>query len=294
MNRSVLGFTLIELSIVLVIIGLIVGGVLVGQDLISTATARAQVSQIEKYQTAVNTFRGKYGYLPGDIKDPEATQFGLAARDVYAGQGDGNGVIEGVSCEGSGCNAGTNITSGEIAVFWNDLGVAGLISEKLTTATQIFVPVSNGVAVSLYMPRATAGNENYIHVWSTGSVNYFAISSYTHMGWAMGDAYASMPVRQAAYIDTKIDDGLPQTGNVLAQYVTWESTHVGVTWAAGGTVNVGGWLATSTVGASPGAAAMASAASCYDNGNNAGAIMRYSLAQNGGAGTNCALSIRFR
>jgi prepilin-type N-terminal cleavage/methylation domain-containing protein len=54
------GFTLIELAIVLVIIGLIVGGILVGQDLINAAAVRAQVSQIEKYQTAVHTFQTKY------------------------------------------------------------------------------------------------------------------------------------------------------------------------------------------------------------------------------------------
>ena len=46
------GFTLIELSIVLVIIGLIVGGILVGQDLINAAAIRAQIAQVEKYQTA--------------------------------------------------------------------------------------------------------------------------------------------------------------------------------------------------------------------------------------------------
>ena len=48
------GFTLVELSIVLVIIGLIIGGVVVGRDLIDAATIRAQISQIEKYNTAVN------------------------------------------------------------------------------------------------------------------------------------------------------------------------------------------------------------------------------------------------
>ena len=51
------GFTLIELSIVLVIIGLIVGGILTGKDLIDSAQVRAQISQIEKYQTATQTFR---------------------------------------------------------------------------------------------------------------------------------------------------------------------------------------------------------------------------------------------
>ena len=55
------GFTLIELSILLVIVGLIVGGVLVGRDLIPAAGIRAQISQIEKYQSAVNAFRREYG-----------------------------------------------------------------------------------------------------------------------------------------------------------------------------------------------------------------------------------------
>src|SRR3982751_930235 len=80
------GFTLIELSIVLVIIGLIVGGVLVGQDLIRAAEVRATISQIEKYNTAVNTFRGKYNALPGDLNASTATAFGFLARGANAGQ----------------------------------------------------------------------------------------------------------------------------------------------------------------------------------------------------------------
>src|ERR1035438_2217859 len=89
-------FTLIELSIVLVIIGLIVGGVLVGQNLIAAAGVRATISQIEKYNTAVNTFRTKYNnQLPGDIDATDAAQFGFAARGPNPGQGDGNGIIQG-------------------------------------------------------------------------------------------------------------------------------------------------------------------------------------------------------
>lgn len=55
------GFTLVELSIVLVIIGLIIGGVMVGRDLIKTSEVRSQISQIEEFKTAVNTFKVKYG-----------------------------------------------------------------------------------------------------------------------------------------------------------------------------------------------------------------------------------------
>ena len=79
------GFTLIEMSIVLVIIGLIIGGVLLGRDLISAAAVRAQIAQIEKYNAAVNTFKGKYGYLPGDIPDPYASRFGFKARGTCLG-----------------------------------------------------------------------------------------------------------------------------------------------------------------------------------------------------------------
>src|ERR1700735_3583176 len=79
------GFTLIELSIVLVIIGLIVGGILVGQDLIKAAETRAQISQIEKYNSAVNTFRGKFGGLPGDLAVSTANRVGITPQLGCAG-----------------------------------------------------------------------------------------------------------------------------------------------------------------------------------------------------------------
>ena len=60
------GFTLIELSIVLVIIGLVVGGVLVGADLIKAAKIRSAVSDLDKITAAVNTFKLKYNCIPGD------------------------------------------------------------------------------------------------------------------------------------------------------------------------------------------------------------------------------------
>lgn len=117
------GFTLIELSIVLVVIGLIVGGILVGQNLINAAAVRATVTQIEKYNTAANAFREKYGYLPGDIPDPTASSFGFQARGAGRGNGDGNGILEmaGSCCYGQGGNGGEQL------VFWVDLSTARLI-----------------------------------------------------------------------------------------------------------------------------------------------------------------------
>ncbi len=97
-SAAIQGFTLVELAIVLVVIGLIAGGVLVGRDLINAAGVRAQVGQIEKYQTAVNAFRLKYNGLPGDLLASDAVQLGFVARAGGASDGDGNGLIEG------GCN----------------------------------------------------------------------------------------------------------------------------------------------------------------------------------------------
>jgi prepilin-type N-terminal cleavage/methylation domain-containing protein len=125
--RRQAGFTLIELSIVLVIIGLIVGGVLVGQDLIKAAEIRATVAQIEKYNAAVNTFKIKFNGLPGDLNSVNAAAFGFTGRDGSQGRGDGNGLIEGY-------NAGVvrEAFTQEAGILWNDLSVANLIDGNYT------------------------------------------------------------------------------------------------------------------------------------------------------------------
>src|ERR1700757_2208888 len=67
------GFTLVELSIVLVIIGLLVGGVLTGQSLIRAAELRSVTEQFQRYQAATMTFRDKYFAIPGDM--PNASKY---------------------------------------------------------------------------------------------------------------------------------------------------------------------------------------------------------------------------
>jgi prepilin-type N-terminal cleavage/methylation domain-containing protein len=234
------GFTLIELSIVLVIIGLMVGGVLVGQDLIRAAGARSQIAQIENYKTATNTFRGKYGYLPGDIPATAATQFGFAARGAFQGQGDGNGVLEG--CNQYGCRSdnstafGHYYNDGEGLLFWNDLGAAQLVNGRFSAGVMIPPSAANSNGISyvpqLYFPQSNINPAGYIVVWSGGvsssgsclvpsggpcwvqtGINHFSIVDPTVI-------YGSgmMTSRQAYSIDTKIDDGSPTTGKVQAKY----------------------------------------------------------------------------
>lgn len=65
-------FSLLELSIVLVIIGLLSAGILVGQSLIRAAELRSVTSDQQRYKTAINTFRDKYSALPGDMRNATA------------------------------------------------------------------------------------------------------------------------------------------------------------------------------------------------------------------------------
>lgn len=281
-------FSLIELSIVLVIIGLIVGGILTGRDLMQSAGVRAQISQIEKYHTAVNTFRGKYGYLPGDIPDTIASRFGFQSRGPDAGEGDGNGILEGPGAT-STTTYGYIQSKGENGVFWVDLSVAGLVDGSFNLAQSGGFPTVHPVTnIDTFFPRAKLERGNYVYVYSGGvgtdSLNYFGISAVTKIEdtpcTACVNSTPGMSVLEAYNIDKKADDGLPMSGKIRAFYLQeWPS------WPAGG----GGTGATSNV-----AATAASSTTCYDNGNSAGATLKYSTAQSSGNNINCALSFRFQ
>lgn len=94
------GFTLIELSIVLIVIGLVVGGVLVGRTLIYAAEIRSQIKQFQDYQIAFVTFQGKYGCIPGDCNNA-TTFFGTTdSLGNTINNGDGNGAVD---TENRGC-----------------------------------------------------------------------------------------------------------------------------------------------------------------------------------------------
>lgn len=290
-------FTLIELSIVLVIIGLLVGGVLVGRDLISAARIRSQISQIEKYQTAVNTFRVKYNYLPGDIPEPHASSLGFIARGSSPGQGDGNGIIQGN--DGATSSGGGLEAIGETTVFWADLSSAKLIDGNFTMASAtspsgVTLTPSSTPSFSAYFPKAKLERDNYLYVWSGGmsgtdSKNYFGLSKWTTIQQG-GSAYSSpaISVQEAYNIDKKIDDGMPQYGTATATYIS-DNAVPPVLWAAGG--GNSGASTAPNAGLPTTAATPYATTNCYDN-NNVVGVQTYSL-RNADI-LNCALSFRFQ
>ena len=207
------GFTLVELSIVLVIIGLIVGGVLAGQDMIRAAEIRSTISQIEKYNTAVNTFRDKYGNIPGDILSSDATRFGFAARTGAANRGDGDRLVEALP-------ANPMYLGHETELFWRDLSQVALIDNGFVTATDALANAGAAIAVGAldqFLPQASIGLGHYITVHSSAGRNYFQISRVTAVAATGAFTLENAMTPQTAFnIDDKIDDGSPLNGSAQA------------------------------------------------------------------------------
>ncbi len=214
------GFTLVELSIVLVIIGLIVGGVLSGRDMIRAAEIRSTISQMESFNTAVNTFRDKFGGVPGDIIASRAAQFGFTARSAtgtetgaaasFVGQGDGNRLVE-------ACDTGDVGFGCETLLFWRDLSDAEMVDDRYDTATDAYPAAA--VTIADYLPTAKLGQGNFIHVYPRGGRNTFLMSGVTTnaAGGAMTLSQNLTP-QTAFNIDDKLDDGTPLTGSILAVF----------------------------------------------------------------------------
>lgn len=261
------GFTLLELSIVLVIIGLLAGGVLVGQDLIKAAELRATTAQYEKFKTALNVFNVKYNGMPGDLYYRNAQRFGFFSTglDGTVGLGDGNRVLEDP-------DQSQGVQSGEPLIFWRHLTDAALVEGRFG-ATLNNGGDPDGTVVEDHVPTAKLGGGNYFMTYSDGYTNYFLITGLNSMA-ADYTAINRITPNEAYNLDQKLDDGLPISGIVRAR---------GGSDATPGDPN---W--------STATAASAARGDCVTGGANASATGSiYALNPTAGKAFACRLSLEF-
>lgn len=227
-NRNLLiAFSLVELSIVLVILGLLTGGILAGQSLIRAAELRSVASDYQRYSAAVNTFRDKYMALPGDMRNAtdfwgiaagttgrDATCYSVVSTDKATCNGNGNGRLF----------IDDNVTDSSRPEWfraWQHLANAGLVEGSYTGTAELPSP---GALPGKNIPAGRIGNTGFTLMsydatatntgWWAGRYDGFAFGIPNTSGGIREASGLVLKPEEAWGIDTKLDDGKPAYGLV--------------------------------------------------------------------------------
>jgi len=187
------GFTLVEIAIVLMIVGLLIGGILRGQELIQSARVRNIIDQKSAIQTAYIGFMDRYRMLPGDLTAPQAATVG-------------NGAVA------SAVNPGTGIITwgSEGILFFQNLTAAGFLS-----CGACMTVLGNGAATIANSPTNVYGG--LVTAGFVASVNANAggwLDTNAGLNRLILTTGESVPSQVLAEVDRKADDGVPGNGQL--------------------------------------------------------------------------------
>ncbi len=243
-NTITQGFTLLELTIVLIIIALIAGGIMTGRAMVRSAELQAVLREYSTYLKATKEFTEKYNQLPGDFSTAQTLwgappgwlgcpmgywSGGLSSEawdNTHTCNGDGNGRI------GASTNAGVLSSTHEWWQAWQHLSNAGLIDGKYSggvssTSTAgeaeltINVPSSKlttGGWTMFYMQQIA----DSANLWGEATGGYGHMLSFGKVGSGTYTRVGLITPSDALDIEKKIDDGKPGTGTVR----TWRTGYL--------------------------------------------------------------------
>jgi prepilin-type N-terminal cleavage/methylation domain-containing protein len=196
MNNKQSGFTLVEIAIVLVIIGLLLGGILKGQELINSARVRNMADMNVGIQAAYFGFIDRYRRVPGDW-NPEAAETAIGVP--ITGGGDDNGRID---------NTGAPPASfTEPNALWEHLAKAGFIQGAYDGTANTEPTTTNNLT-----PLNAFNN-----IVILGRTADYQGTAAVRLNLILG---RGIPVDIARELDVKLDDGLPLTGALRLTAVT--------------------------------------------------------------------------
>ena len=185
------GFTLIEIAIVLVIIGLLLGGVLKGQELITSARVRNLIAQQDGIKAAFFGFQDRFRAYPGDYASASSTLKCPTGSSCL--NGNGNGIIQ---SDAVALPGGTEQQQHEEILAWMHLASAGFLNGSYTMVSGATAALDTNTPVNPYniflqlkydnIYADTIGTPPNKHNLKTG---------------------AQVPVEIASEVDRKIDDG---------------------------------------------------------------------------------------
>ena len=207
-NRLRTGFSLIEVAIVLVIIGLLLVGVFRGQELIVAARVRSLVQQQDEVKTAYLAFYDRFRALPGDYLNATTTIPGISltcGSGANRGNGNGNNQIE--------------LVDGEAILAWEHLSKSGFLKgvytciDNVTVAEGAVPRNAYGGFAQLVFDANFAGTARDQHNLKTG---------------------ANLPSNVLAELDRKVDDGLATAGGFLGSTYSTGTPTDGGCWDATG------------------------------------------------------------